>query len=246
MKKFFLSFSLLALVLAGTVSCSSDDNSSEKQQYKTLVLTPINGTDVTVNEAVTFVVTVGTEVIEDAQLEVDGKPASNPFTFTAAGTYKVVAKKQGFTDSNSVTIKVEAAQESNAIVGTWIPAQVKVNAMGTTIADMPYPKKEDCQEDTLKFNSDLTVKFDYHSETCEVQSTGASWSLNAAGTVLTMSLFEQSMTVDVVTNTASKLIIKAKGDQFAALIPILVPELAGSITPPMLALTDVQLELNKQ
>lgn len=68
MKKIVLSFSLLALVLTGTISCSSDDNSSEQQQLKTLVLTSVNGTEATVNDEVTFVVTVGTSVIEGAKM----------------------------------------------------------------------------------------------------------------------------------------------------------------------------------
>ena len=319
MKKVVLTFSLAALVLAGTVSCSSDDNSSEQQQKQTLVLASANGTDVTVNEEVIFVVTVGTEVIKDVQIEVNGKAAKNPYAFTEAGTYKVVAKKngynasneiiitvsevgiakmmtlvvdhdtisvgeavaftvtegdqavtgaelfmgdtkitspytftqageftviakkQGYVDSNRVTIKVKEVVDERPIVGTWIP----VNVVVTGVVDMPYPKKENCEDDTLTFNSNQTVKFDYHDDSCAVESTGATWSLNEAGTVLNMSLFGQTMTVDVVTNSASKLIIKAKGDQFAALIPILVPDLAGSIPPEFLALVTVQLELNK-
>lgn len=396
MKKIVLTFSLLALVMTGTVSCSSDDNSSEQQQLKTLVLASANGTDVTVNEEVAFVVTVGTEVIEDATIEVDGKAAKNPYTFDKAGTYKVVAKKngynasneititvsevgiarvlkleanktsitvgedvsfavkegeeiiagadlfiedtkitspyvftqageyhiiakkQGYADSNRVTItvtgiektlklvadreNVEAgdrvtfvvkegtevvsgaelfigetrisspyqfteegvyeviakkqgyldsnhvtitvtAVDARPIVGTWIPVHVKVDALGSTVADMAYPKKENCADDTLTFNSNQTVKFDYHEDNCELKTTGANWSIS--GNILTMTLFGQSMTVNVVENTATKLVIKAKGNQFAALIPILVPDLAGSIPPALLALADVQLELNK-
>lgn len=398
MKKIVLTFSLAALVLTGTISCSSDDNSSEQQQKQTLVLASANGTDVTVNEEVTFVVTVGTEVIKDVQIEVNGKKVTNPHFFTEAGTYKVVAKKNGYNtsneltitvsevgiakmmtltadqdkitvgeavtftvkegdevltgadfymentkisnpftftqegefiviakkagyaDSNRVTIRVKgiektlklaadrenvsagdrvtftvtegtevvpgaelfigearissphqfteagvyeviakkqgyldsnhltitvAAVDARPIVGTWIPMHVKVDAFGSTVADMPYPKKENCADDTLTFNSNQTVKFDYHEENCTIQSTGANWSINPAGSVLTMNLFGQSMTVNVVENTATKLVIKAKGDQFAALIPILVPDLAGSLPPALLALTDVQLELKK-
>ncbi|QQU03441.1 lipocalin family protein [Myroides odoratus] len=321
MKKIVLTFSLLALVMTGTVSCSSDDNSSEQQQFKTLVLASVNGTDVTVNEEVAFVVTVGTEVIEGAKIEVDGKAATNPYTFDKAGTYKVVAKKdgynksneitiivsevgiarvlkleanktsitvgedisfavkegeetitdaelfientkitsphtftqegeyyviakkQGFVDSNRVKITVAAAVDERPIVGTWIPVHVKVDALGSTVADMAYPKKENCADDTLIFNSNQTVKFDYHEDNCELKTTGANWSIS--GNVLTMTLFGQSMIVNVVENTATKLVIKAKGDQFEALIPILVPDLAGSIPPALLALAEVQLELKK-
>ncbi|WP_410879131.1 lipocalin family protein [Myroides sp. DW712] len=321
MKKLVLTFSLAALVLAGTVSCSSDDNSSEQQQKQTLVLASVNGTDVTVNEEVTFVVTVGTEVVEGVQIEVNGKAVKNPHVFDEGGTYKVVAKKngynqsneititvsevgiakqlnleasrstvtvgetvtftitdgveavtgaelfiddtkitspytfaeegefhviakkQGYATSNRVTITVEAVVDDRPIVGTWIPVHVKVDALGMTVADMAYPKKENCDDDTLAFNSDQTVKFDYHEENCDLKTTGADWSIN--GSVLTMTLFGQAMTVDVVENSATKLVIKAKGTQFEALIPILVPDLASSIPPTLLGLADVQLELKK-
>lgn len=321
MKKIILTFSLAALVLTGTISCSSDDNSSEQKQKQTLVLASTNGTDVTVNEEITFVVTVGTEVINDVQIEVNGKSVKNPYAFTVAGIYKVVAKKsgynqsneiiitvseggvakqlnleasrstvtvgetvtftvtdgveavtgaelfiddtkisspytfaeegefhviakkQGYATSNRVTITVEAVVDERPIVGKWIPVHVKVDAFGSTVADMEYPKKQNCAHDTLVFNSDDTVKFNYHEENCDLKSTGANWSIN--GSILTMTLFGQSMTVNVVENTATRLVINAKGNQFEALIPILVPDLAGTIPPAMLALVDVQLELKK-
>ncbi|WP_158961987.1 lipocalin family protein [Myroides fluvii] len=248
MKKIVLSFSLLALVLTGTISCSSDDNSSEQQQLKTLVLTSVNGTEATVNDEVTFVVTVGTSVIEGAKIEVNGKEVTNPFTFAEVGTYKVVAKKDGYNKSNEIeiTIKADTAEDGRSIVGTWIPTNVIVTALGSEVVNMPYPAKENCEDDTLLFNSNQTVKFNYHSETCDLQTTGAAWSINEAGTILNLNLFGQAMTVNVITNNASKLIIKAKGNQFEALIPILVPDLAGNITPEMLGLAEVQLELNKQ
>ena len=246
MKKVILSFSLLALVLAGTVSCGSDDNSSEQQQLKTLVLASLNGTDVTVNSEVTFVVTVGTEVIEGAQIEVNGKPATNPFTFAETGTYKVVAKKDGYNKSNEITMEVKKAVADISLVNTWVPIHVNVSLpMGDPIS-MPYPKKENCEDDTLIFDNSATVKFNYHDDSCVVSTTGTTWSFNESTKVLTFTLFDQVMKVNVTSLTADKFTIKAKGDQFAALIPILVPDLASSLPPAMLALVEVELQFDKQ
>lgn len=317
-----LSFSLLALVLTGTVSCSSDDNSSEKQKMQTLELSSLNGTNVEVNASVTFTVAIGTTAVEDAHIYVNGKQSTNPFTFTEVGSYKVVAKKEGYNDSNEITITVTEAgntktlvleasksnvavdeqvaftvkdgentvtdadlyigstkistpyifttageyqvvakkqgfQDSNivtitveeaadtGVIGTWIPVNVKVTIFGE-VMDMPYPKQEDCDDDTLTFKNNQTVTFEYHDESCVVNSTGAAWSINEAGSVLNLNLFDQAMTVNVISNDATTLVFGAKGDQFEALIPILVPELASSIPSGMLGMIDVQLELNKQ
>lgn len=239
-----LSFSLLALVLTGTVSCSSDDNSSEKKQMQTLELKTLKGNTVTVNEEVAFVVAVGSTTVEGSLIYVDGKQVTNPFTFTTAGTYKVVAKKEGYNDSNEITINVEQAAVS--IRKTWVPVHVNVGMPAGDPISMPYPKQENCDDDTLVFNDTEQVRFNLHDESCAVTTTGSSWALNSATNQLTFTLFDQEMKVNVATLTEDKLVIKAKGDQFAALIPILVPDLATGLPPALLAMIEVELEFKVQ
>ncbi|MGG5508226.1 MULTISPECIES: hypothetical protein [unclassified Myroides] len=246
MKKTLLSFSLLALVLSGTVSCSSDDNSTEQNHSQTLELKSLKGNTVDQNEEVTFMIAVGTTAIEGAQLYVNGTESTNPFKFTETGTFKVVAKKEGYKNSNELTIEVKKAAETISLVHTWVPTHVNVSLpMGEPIA-MPYPKKENCEDDTLVFDDASMVNFNYHDDSCAVSTTGTTWSFNESTNILTFTLFDQEMKVNVTSLTVDKFTIKAKGDQFAALIPILVPDLASSLPPAMLALVEVELQFNKQ
>ncbi|WP_413510943.1 lipocalin family protein [Myroides odoratus] len=246
MKKILLAFGLMTLVLTGTVACSSDDNNSEQHQ-QTLVLASTIGTTVPLNEEVAFVVSVGTEVIEGTQIYVNGKQGKNPFKFTEKGEYKVIAKKGGYKDSNELTITVlESMVADNPIQGTWIPAHVNVSLPVGEPINMPYPNKENCETDTLVFDDGYSVKFNFHDASCAVSTTGSTWAFDATANVLNFTLFDQEMKVNVTSLTADKLVIKAKGDQFAALIPILVPDLASSLPPAMLALIEVELQFNRQ
>lgn len=246
MKKILLAFSLMTLVLTGTVACSSDDNSSEQHQ-QTLVVTPVIGTTVPLNTEVEFVVSVGTEVVSGAQIYVDGKQGKNPFKFTEKGVHKVIAKKAGYNDSGEISITVlESMVADNPIQGIWVPANVKVVVPATEPIEMAYPNKENCNSDTLSFDDGYSVKFNFHDDSCAVSTTGTTWAFDATAGILTFTLFQQEMTVKVTTLTAEKLVIKAKGDQFAALIPILAPDLASNLPPAMLALIEVELQFDRQ
>lgn len=248
MKKILISLSLLSFVLIGTVSCSSDDNSNkkEKDNQKPLVLTT-DALQVKINEEVTFSVTVGTDRIEGTQIYINGKVGANPFKFDQPGVYNVVAKKEGYKDSNELKITVvKGAEETEGIVGTWIPMHVNVTIPMSEPISMPYPKQKDCNDDTLTFDLGNSVNFKFHDESCKVTTTGTSWSLNEKTNMLSFTLFDEKMEVKVVTNTKDKLVIKAKGNQFAPLIPILVPDLAASLPPALLGLIEVELQFNKQ
>ncbi len=87
-------------------SCSSDDSKGGEDPVKQLVLQVEGGqTTVLENTAVQFKITEDGKAI-DAQLFSNDNPITNPYTFTTEGTYKVVAKKEGYKESNSITIKV--------------------------------------------------------------------------------------------------------------------------------------------
>ncbi len=245
MRKLFISLSLMTLTLSGIVSCSSDDSNKEKKQLKTMVLT-VNSTTVEENDQVTFTVLVGQELVEGVEIYIDGKLGTNPFIFDKMGSYKVIAKKEGYYDSNELLIKVTKAVEVNSpIIGKWIPTEVTVNIPMSESLVMPYPNQEDCDEDNLTFSNDNQVKFIIHDENCEVSSTGTSWVYNESTNKLTFTLFDQQMVVSVVSNTTDKLVIKAMGDQFAPLIPIFAPDLATDLPPAILALIEVQLKFKK-
>ena len=104
---------LSSLILLVTVySCSSDDGGKKddnggKDKEKTLILQAEGDTRVLENTAVLFKVTGEGNTLADAKLFVnDAEISENPYTFTTEGTYTVMAKKEGYKNSNIVTIKV--------------------------------------------------------------------------------------------------------------------------------------------
>ncbi|WP_410879034.1 Omp28-related outer membrane protein [Myroides sp. DW712] len=101
------------LLLITVSSCSSDDGGKKKgdgekeQEEKPLILQAEGETRILENTAVLFKVTGDGNTLADAELYVDGVAITeNPYTFTTEGTYAVTAKKTGFKDSNTVSIKV--------------------------------------------------------------------------------------------------------------------------------------------
>ena len=103
MKKLFMFLAVAGLATFGA-SCSSDDSKNDDPVKKDLVLS--GKTDVKEGDAVTFTVKVGDKAETGTDLYVDGVKAANPHTFSKVGEYKVQAKKNGFNDSNVLTVKV--------------------------------------------------------------------------------------------------------------------------------------------
>ncbi|TDS62100.1 hypothetical protein [Myroides indicus] len=107
MKKLFMFLAVAGLATFG-VSCSSSDdsgNGGNGGDEKTLSLSA-DRKEIKEGESVTFTVKVGDKVESGAEFYIGSDKISNPHKFDAAGEYKVVAKKEGFKDSNAVTVKV--------------------------------------------------------------------------------------------------------------------------------------------
>ncbi|WP_060873987.1 hypothetical protein [Myroides odoratus] len=104
MKKLFMFLAVAGLATFGASCSSSDDNGGDGGQKKDLVLS--GKTDVKEGDAVTFTVKVGDKAEAGTDLYVAGEKVSNPYTFAKVGEFKVQAKKNGFNDSNVLTVKV--------------------------------------------------------------------------------------------------------------------------------------------
>ncbi len=128
------------------------------------------------------------------------------------------------------------------IVGKWIPNHVDVTMAGASIAAMDYPHQENCETDFLEFKADQEAIYGYHNDTCELNLQKETWVL--VDDQLKFNLFGSDINVQVVTNSATELIIQGSGEQFAPLIPILMPE-AADLPSNMLALATIQLSLKK-
>lgn len=97
-----------AIVLFFASCSSSDDNKGGGggDPDKTLVLQAVGETSVLENTSVQFKITESGKEVTDAKLYANDNPIANPYVFTTEGTYQIVAKKEGYTSSNTITIKV--------------------------------------------------------------------------------------------------------------------------------------------
>lgn len=244
MKKIFISLSLIALITCGT-SCSSDDNSDSKEitNEKTLVISA-SAYSIQVGKEVTFTVTDGTSAV-DAQVYMANELIRNSMVFNAVGKFQIIAKKKGYKDSAVITIEVVA--EANKLVGAWIPKNVEVKMPLSDPMQVAYPHQEACDKDVLAFEKDNKVSFAVHNKSCEVSSTGTTWEYDEKTNMLKFNLYGQDMNVKVLTSSdTNNLIVKAKGDQFAALIPILIPGTDMTTLLPLLPMIEIELKLEKK
>lgn len=244
MKKILVSLSLIVLVTLGT-SCSSDDNSNPKEitNEKTLVLSA-SAYSIQVGKEVAFTTTDGTSSV-DAQVYLANEPIHNSMVFNTVGKFEIIAKKTGYTDSNVITIDVVA--ETNKLVGSWIPMNVEVKMPLSDPMQVPYPHQEACDQDLLTFEQDTKVSFAVHNESCETSITGTTWEFDEKTNMLKFNLYGQDMNVKVLPSSdANSLTVTAKGDQFAALIPILIPDMDMTILLPLLPMIEIELNLEKK
>lgn len=88
-------------------SCSKDDGPAKKEEEaKPLVLT-LSNASITEGEEVQFAVTVSNEAITNATIYINGTAIDNyEHTFAEIGTFKAIAKKEGYLDSQEVNIEV--------------------------------------------------------------------------------------------------------------------------------------------
>ncbi len=199
-------------------------------------------TSISVGDSVSFEVTVDGQTESDTELYIGSDKIANPHVFDTEGEFNVVAKKQGFNNSNVVKITVTAPKTDSKVVGKWIPQNILVTAMGTEVANESYPHKATCDKDFLEFKNDLTVELGIHADDCTLTTSGADW--NIQGTTLNFNVLNNNFTATIVSNTDNKLIIKANGAQFAPLVPILFPDVDESLLA-LLPLADITLTLEK-
>ncbi|WP_410878106.1 hypothetical protein [Myroides sp. DW712] len=109
MRKLLLFFMMASLAVLGT-ACSSDDSKGGSNKELAL-FSDADEDGIYQGTAVEFTVMAEAngdvvEVEEGVSFYVDGKEVTNPYTFTELGEFKVVAKKKGYKDSNTLIIKV--------------------------------------------------------------------------------------------------------------------------------------------
>ena len=129
MRKLFMFLAVAGLATFGASCSKSDDNGGGGS---TKLVVSADKTSVEEGTAVTFTAKADGKTESGADFYVNNGKVTNPYTFDTAGTYKVVAKKAGFTESDAITITVtenggEVPQpEKKTLVLTAAPATVEV------------------------------------------------------------------------------------------------------------------------
>lgn len=163
MKKAFAVFALFVFITS-VISCSKSSNPDSPVATKQLVLTA-NQTVVNEGEAVSFSVKVGDQILTDATLLIDQQSISNPFVFAKAGSYKVIAKKENYNNSNEIVIEVKEP--------TSIEKKLTLQASRTTIKigeKVIFNVQDEENQEVL----DAVI-------TSNGTSVGASWEATTAG-----------------------------------------------------------------
>jgi plastocyanin len=157
MKILFMFLAVAGLATFG-VSCSSSDDSGNGGggggDEKTLSLSA-DKKEIKEGESVTFTVKVGDKAESGAEFYIGSDKISNPHTFDTEGEYKVVAKKEGFKDSNVVTVKVtkegDVTPDPKTLVLKASPATVSV---GETVNFTVQADGQFIADATIKLNGE--------------------------------------------------------------------------------------------
>lgn len=102
MKKFVILFVAMAM----SIGCSNDDNNLEEIVVKDLVLS-MNNKEVYVGDEVLFTVLDKEGEKVDASIYVGNTLVKNPVIFDKVGDFTIVAKKEGFENSNLLKVSVK-------------------------------------------------------------------------------------------------------------------------------------------
>lgn len=109
---------LLATFSAIGMSCSSDDSTNTKDKDTTgpeeteQITLKASSQTVTVGDAVSFTAMVEGKAIKGFKLYISNKEVANPYTFEKAGNFNVVAMKEGFKASATISIVVRDKQQT--------------------------------------------------------------------------------------------------------------------------------------
>lgn len=148
----------------------------------------------------------------------------------------------GFGSCSSDDNTTTPDEETNVLLGKWIPETAYVDALGTAMEEA-YPHQADCEKDFLEIGVSETT-FAYHDATCETESFTDVYEVNDA--IISFNLMGMDVDLEIVDNTENTLRLKGTGEDFEPLIPLLFPELAEMIPPGVLGLVTVELELSKE
>lgn len=191
------------LATFGASCSSSDDNGNGGGNDKETLILSADKTSVKVDETVTFTVSE-----KDAELYVEGKKISSKSTkFDKEGSYKVVAKKNGFKDSNVVTIKVTkdgtggpGDNEKETLKLTILPTEV---TLGNAVSFVVYEGTTDVSSSAKIFVNGSEI-------------TGSSYTATAVGTYSVVAKKEGANDSDAKTFTVVEAPAVPEGNFFAA------------------------------
>lgn len=118
--------SSLLLAFTFLMSCSKDDGPAPIPEQESLILTSSNSV-ISDGETVLFTVKVNNSPIENATIYIEGHAITDyEHTFIEPGSYTVIAKKEGYKDSETLTITV-----NEVLVDVYVAGYEHVNGKKT-------------------------------------------------------------------------------------------------------------------
>lgn len=123
-----LAASSLLLGILFLTSCSKDDGPSKKEEEARPLVLTLSQTDIQERETVQFTVTSEGTAVDHATIYIDGTAIGNyEHIFAEIGTFKAIAKKEGYLDSTELIIEV-----SEELVDVYVAGHEFIN--GSDIA----------------------------------------------------------------------------------------------------------------
>lgn len=95
------------------VSCSSSDDRAVLPKKEERLQLDIKDVTIVEKESALFTILNENKQTVDAILYVDNEPMGNPIQFNKVGVYQVVAKKEGYLDSNVIEVNVVKKRRKN-------------------------------------------------------------------------------------------------------------------------------------
>ena len=211
MRKLLLFFMMASLAVLGT-ACSSDDSKGGSNKELAL-FSDADEDGIYQGTTVEFTVMAEAdgdvvEVEEGVSFYVDGKEVKNPYQFTELGDFKVVAKKKGYKDSNTLIIKVVEGH----IVGPGDKEKLTISVVGGVTEvevddEVKFEVKD--QEGINVTNASIMLSDETY--------IGYSWAPEAAGTYKVFAFkngYEKSegIIVTVKAKVEKKLVLALEGN----------------------------------
>lgn len=165
------------------------------------------------------------------------------FSFTLLASFSLFFACSSDDNSSRVEDVIEDEYEYHPLFGNWFPTTINASALTLGDFEENYPHQENCEADYLRITETETI-FNYHDEDCNLEYYSSPYEFN--NDVLNFNFMGYDISLSIVKQTPSELILAGSGADLAPLIPVLLPEYADMIPESLLHLVEIKLSLVRE